>query len=132
MGWYLNLPTSKERLTGIPQVVRRLVFFNTFIPSELPCDSGGTGWLMALDWRTGGQPNNRVFDTNRSGAIDGTDTAVGGYQVGGALGGTTLIQGATGAVGVGVSSLTSGRLVSTLINFGEAVPSRSNWREIVQ
>ena len=132
MGWYLDLPTSKERVTGIPQVVRRLVFFNTFIPSEQPCDAGGTGWLMVLDWRTGGLPSNRVFDTNGSGVIDSTDTAAGGYQVGGALGGTTLIPGQTGSVGVGVSSLTSGRLVSTLINFGSSRWERFNWREIVQ
>jgi len=132
MGWYLDLPTAKERVTGIPQVIRRLVFFNTFIPSTQPCDAGGTGWLMVLDWRTGGLPNNRVFDTDGSGAIDSSDTAAGGYQVGGALGGTTLIPGQTGSVGVGVSSLTSGRLVSTLINFGSSRWERFNWREIVQ
>ena len=77
--------------------------------------------------------NFRVFDTDASGAIGIGDMLVGGYKVGAALGGTTLITGTTStSVGVGVSSLTSGRLVSTLINFGEVVTGRSNWREIVQ
>ena len=131
LGWYLNLPTSKERATGIPKLIRRLIFFNTFIPSDLPCDSGGTGWLIALDWRTGGLPKFEVFDTDGSGTIDGDDTRVGGYQVGGALGGTTLIPGG-GAIGIGVSSLTSGSLALNLINFGSSTWERLNWREIVQ
>ena len=88
---------------------------------------------MALDWRSGGQPGFNVFDTNGSGAIDASDTHVGGYQVGAALGGSTLITGASGTgTGVGVSSLVSGRLVSTLVNFGLGNTGRLNWREIVR
>ncbi|WP_295383978.1 PilC/PilY family type IV pilus protein [uncultured Thiodictyon sp.] len=133
LGWYLDLPTSGERTTAIPRVLGRLLFFNTFIPSTEPCNVGGTGWLMTLDWRSGGLPSFQVFDTNASGEIGSGDTPVGGYQVGAVLGGTNLIAaGRGGSVGVGVSSLTGGRLVSTLINFGGMVAGRSNWREIVQ
>ena len=133
LGWYLDLPTSKERGTGIPRVVRKLIFFNTFIPQAGACDAGATGWLMALDWLNGGLPDFRVFDTNRSGTIDNDDILVGGYQAGGALGGTTLITSLTpGSLGVGVSSVTSGDLAATLINFGSSLPARLQWREIVQ
>lgn len=133
LGWYLDLPTSKERGTGIPRVVRKLIFFNTFIPQAGACDAGATGWLMALDWLNGGLPDFRVFDTNRSGTIDNDDILVGGYQAGGALGGPTLITSLTaGSLGVGVSSVTSGDLAATLINFGSSLPARLQWREIVQ
>ncbi|WP_295393072.1 PilC/PilY family type IV pilus protein [uncultured Thiodictyon sp.] len=146
LGWYLDLmnmtsiPMIKpgERNTGIPKRVRNLIFFNTLIPSTAAagtksCDAGGTGFLMVLDWKSGGQPSFNIFDTNGDGMIDSKDKPVAGYQVGAALGGSTLITGAPGAgTGVSVSSLVNGRLVSTLINFGFGNTGRLNWREILR
>ncbi|OAI03997.1 hypothetical protein A1342_05545 [Methylomonas methanica] len=139
MGWYIDLPTSGERNTGIPKLVNNVIFFNTIIPSTAPCDSGGTGWLMSLDYLTGGRVStHRIFDTNGSGTIDNTDAEVGGFQVGAVLGGTTLIQNqlTTSNIGVGVSAKTSGNLASTLINFGSSgsgassTLNRTSWREL--
>ena len=137
MGWYIDLPTLRERTTGIAKLVNGVIYFNTLIPSTAPCDSGGTGWLMSLDYASGGLvSSHRVFDTNNSGTIDAADVQVGGYQVGAALGGTTLIPRPTNAstnnIGVGVSSLTSGALTTTQINFGSGASGRLSWREIVQ
>ena len=137
MGWYINLPTLRERATGIPKLINGVIYFNTLIPSTAPCDAGGTGWLMALDYASGGLVNpHRVFDTNSSSTIDASDLQVGGYQVGATLGGTTLIPRPTNTstmnIGVGVSSLTSGALTTTQINFGSGASGRLSWREIVQ
>lgn len=136
MGWYMDLPTSKERSIGIPKLVNGVIFFNTLIPSTATCDSGGTGWLMSLDYSTGGMVStHRVFDTDGNGAIDSSDAQVGGYQAGAALGGTTLIappSSTDSTVGVGVSSLTTGNLATTMINFGSGVRGRLSWREILQ
>ena len=132
-GWYINLPTAGERATGSPKLIAGIVFFNTLIPSTSLCDFGGTGWLMALDYLTGGPKNFRVFDTDSNGMINSSDTIVAAVEVGAAVGGTTLIQGGTSSdPGVGVSSLTSGKVASTLIKFGGGSPRRMNWREIIQ
>jgi type IV pilus assembly protein PilY1 len=132
-GWYTDLPTSGERTTGTAQLVAGNIFFNTFIPSTSPCEFGGTGWEMALDYLTGEMPYPGIFDTNNDGVINNLDTAVGGLKIGAALGGTTLIKGSgTSTVGVGVSSTTDGKTPTTLINFGAGSRGRITWREIVQ
>ena len=132
-GWYVDLPTSGERVTGVPQLDSGSIFFNTFVPPAGQCDSGGTGWLMALNYLTGTLPNGRIFDTNADSAINSIDTIVAGAQIGAALGGTTLIRGnAPGEAGVGVSSLTSGQLIKTTLGLGLGSRGRITWREILQ
>jgi type IV pilus assembly protein PilY1 len=132
-GWYTELPTSGERVTGSPKLDNGLIVFNTFIPSVSPCDFGGTGWLMALNYLTGTTPTSKVFDTNSDGKIDSADTAVSGLQVGAALGGSTLIKSAPGGTtSVAVSSLTTGKTASDLFSFGAGSVGRINWREILQ
>jgi type IV pilus assembly protein PilY1 len=133
-GWYVDLPTPGERSTGTARLVSGNIFFNTFIPSTSPCEFGGTGWLMALNYLTGAMPTpGGAFDTNNDGVIDSLDTPVAGVHVGAALGGTTPISGSGGSTtGVGVSSTTDGNTPTTLINFGAGSKGRINWREIVQ
>lgn len=129
----MDLPTPGERATGTPRLVSGIIFFNTFIPSVSPCEFGGTGWLMALDYLTGQLPVPGIFDTNNDGKVDSNDTVVAGIQVGAALGGTTLIKGSgVSTTGVGVSSTTSGSTPTTLINFGAGSRGRITWREIIQ
>jgi len=132
-GWVLDLPTSGERATGIPKLVNGVIFFNTFIPSSSSCAENGTGWLMTLNYKTGKTPDFEIFDTDASGTIDGSDTAVGGFKVGAALGGTNLLMGAgSSTTGAGVSYLTSGALSTTLLSFGSTAKGRVSWREIVR
>lgn len=154
MGWYMDLPTTKERNTGIPKLVNGVIFFNTLIPSDIPCDAGGTGWLMALKFDNGGLVNRAIFDTNGGSGVNGSggsngplidnnDLNVGGSLVGAAIGGTTLIlppppppppqvPGPCVSIGVGVSSLTSGSMTTDQIDFGCGLSGRLSWREIVQ
>jgi len=139
-GWTIDLPATSgapanaaERLTGIAKLVNGLFFFNTLIPSASPCESGGTGWIGAVDALTGAQPNFPVFDIDNDGDFDSSDMSMGGIQIGAALGGTTFIRGAAGSsVGVGISSLTSGQLADTTVNLGMPTGGRVNWREIVR
>ncbi len=132
-GWFLDLPVTGERVTGSPDLVSGTIFFNTFIPSTSPCDFGGTGWLMALDYLDGTLKSSAVFDSNNDGKIDVNDYKVAGIQVGAALGGTTLIKGsAASPIGVGVSSTTSGSTPTNQINFGAGSSGRITWREILQ
>ncbi|MCH9690660.1 MAG: hypothetical protein K0U59_01165, partial [Gammaproteobacteria bacterium] len=48
-------------------------FFNTAIPIVSSCSSGGTGWVMSVDFATGKAPNFPVFDANNDGAINDGD-----------------------------------------------------------
>jgi type IV pilus assembly protein PilY1 len=133
-GWYINLPTSKERTTGQPKLDSGTVWFNTFIPSTSPCEGGGTGWLMSMNYLDGKMPTSQLYDTNNDSAINSSDTLVSGFQVGAALGGTTLITNANvNSPGIGVSSLTNSALSTILLNLGgSGSRGRVNWREIIQ
>lgn len=71
-GWFMDLPETGERVINRAQIRGEIVFFETFTPSQSPCDGGGTGWLMsvALD---GSNPDEPVFDVNNDGVIDAKD-----------------------------------------------------------
>lgn len=72
-GWFTDLPTSGERVVFNPQVRSNIVFFNTLIPSQNPCDFGGSGWIMALDQANGTSPEEPIIDTNGDAVVDSTD-----------------------------------------------------------
>ncbi|WP_317930457.1 pilus assembly protein [Halioxenophilus sp. WMMB6] len=72
-GWYMDFPVSGERAVTRATIVSNLLFFNTIIPSSTTCDSGGTGWLMSFDFKTGLAPADPAFDANNDGTIDGSD-----------------------------------------------------------
>lgn len=128
-GWYLDLPASRERITGIPKLVRGIFFFNTLIPSTSPCDAGGTGWLMAVDPLTGGRTSSPSFDGDGDGVFD---SAVGGLEILG-IGGTTFLEGAPGSsVGLGIVVTPTGIIKTPQINFGSPSRARVNWREILR
>ncbi len=71
-GWRMDLPESGERVLNPPQLRGKIVFFETFTPSQSPCDGGGSSWLMSVDL-DGSNPDSPVFDTNNDGTIDSSD-----------------------------------------------------------
>jgi len=80
-GWYMSL-TGGERVVTDPVVRGSLVFFNTTIPSTAACSTGGSGWLMAVDYSNGGRPDSAVFDRNGDNTVDDTDLLSGQAPVG--------------------------------------------------
>jgi type IV pilus assembly protein PilY1 len=70
-GWYLDLPTSMERVIGTAVVRDNRVIFTTLIPSEDPCEFGGSGWLMEVSATTGAKLPYAVFDTSGDLLVDG-------------------------------------------------------------
>lgn len=81
-GWYMDLPSSKERVIGSAVVRAGRVIFTTLIPSDDPCNFGGSGWLMEVDAKTGAKLPYSVFDTNGDGLVNDNDTRVGGVPLG--------------------------------------------------
>lgn len=68
-GWYLDLVSpvhdaQGERVVSAPLARSGRIIFTTLIPSDDPCEYGGTSWLMELDSRSGGRLDYSVFDLN--------------------------------------------------------------------
>ncbi len=82
-GWYMDLPTSGERVIVDPQVLAGIAFFSTVIPSTDPCGFGGTSWSMFADAMTGTAPSQSLVDFDSSGGIDAGDETSGGHVAAG-------------------------------------------------
>ena len=63
-GWYLDLPTSGERVAYNPLLRFGRFVAVTLIPSNSPCEFGGTSWLMELDYLTGSRLATSPVDVN--------------------------------------------------------------------
>ena len=72
-GWYINLPTSGERMVTDPNIRSGRVVFNTLIPNTDPCGYGGSGWVMEVDVATGNRYDTPTFDTNGDNTISSAD-----------------------------------------------------------
>jgi type IV pilus assembly protein PilY1 len=80
-GWFMDLPTSTERVIGTALIRSGRVIFTTVIPSTDPCDFGGSGWLMEIDAKTGAMLPYSVFDTNGDGVVDNNDVTRAGVPL---------------------------------------------------
>ncbi len=77
-GWYMDLvapgPVKQGERVISPALLRHgRVIFPTIIPSTLPCDFGGTTWLMEMDAMTGARLNQSVFELNGDDLVDDDD-----------------------------------------------------------
>jgi len=70
MGWYIELPDSRERSVTSPVLFGSLLLFNTIVPDAASCDGGGYGYFMAVDAITGGKAKFSVLDLNGDGDLD--------------------------------------------------------------
>lgn len=77
-GWYMNLPRSGERVVTDAVARGKNVFFNTWIPSDDPCDAGGSGFLMSVNFAQGYNPLNPAFDVDGDGHVDAKDIIASG------------------------------------------------------
>jgi len=75
-GWYIELPTSGERVVDRALVRKGHVLFNTIIPDRSACSASGAGMLWHVDMKNGGSPSTPQFDFNNDGRIDSADGVV--------------------------------------------------------
>lgn len=52
-GWYIDLPTTGERVNTQPAVYLKNLVFTTNIPSSVKCNPGGSSWEYVVDTKTG-------------------------------------------------------------------------------
>lgn len=140
MGWYVDLPTSGERVTSNPQLVASgvppRIIFTTMIPDDTPCSYGGESWLMELSPTNGGHLSYPVFDINEDGVFDSNDM----------IGGTTSVAGINPNLGImpepailhdsansrdlKISTGSSGNIESIANSAGGKKAGRQSWRQL--
>ena len=88
-GWYIDLNPkdlvtldAEERVVVSGSIHSDVFFFNTLIPNGKICGSGGFGWLMSVNFLTGGETDTTIFDANNNGVVDGDDNIGGDVAVG--------------------------------------------------
>ncbi|WP_367606229.1 pilus assembly protein [Legionella sp. W05-934-2] len=101
-GWYLDLIVNGvaegERIISEMIYINQKLIFTTTIPSEDPCEFGGSGWLMEVDALTGARLNYNVFDINGDGVVNGSDAT--SYTDGGGDSVTVPVSGIQSEVGL--------------------------------
>ena len=85
-GWYLNLPEIGERVITNPRLINNRVIFTTFAPNTASCGSGGTSWLMVINYATGGAFPGPELDIDNNGKLNSADQVNGQNPVGMSLG----------------------------------------------
>jgi len=153
LGWFWDMPTSGERLTGKMSLINGIVVFNTFYPATEtydcvvagstttcktrldPCQYGGDGWQMGLNAVNGYMEDQfPVFDVNLDGVIDSHDALSAGVKIGAVMGGTTFAKGIGNTyVGVGAATNVShtGLELPPVASFGTAGSGRVSWFELL-
>lgn len=130
-GWYVNLPVSGERITGVPSLEDGILVFTTIVPSASPCDFGGRGFVNAIDFLTGGMLPFPAFDTNRNRVLALDDGLSAGVEIGFSVGGATRIRGHSDSDTL-LYSTADGTLSQTTTAKGAAgLRGRITWRELL-
>ena len=147
-GWYMDLPSTGERVVSQSVTDSGRVIFTTLIPSTNACAGGGTGWLMELNLSSGGALGKPTFDVNGDGVIDSNDYVgapgqyAGGITLGGLPSAVRLQKQPPGPPGGGGGGCASGNIlkrislsnntIKTICNPPGLQIGRTSWRQIIQ
>jgi len=131
-GWYLDLPLSGERMVANPTLRNGRAIFTTLVPNSDPCSAGGYGWLMEIDYLTGGQLIERTLDTNGDNLITVADTLVAGLQLEG-IASSPAIQGGYGSDQLPLENKymnqSTGNVARVLESSAQYANRRMSWRQ---
>ena len=120
-GWYVDLPSTGERINTDPVLALGVLTFTSNIPSSTICIPGGSSWIYFMNYATGGTMTNSIVPWS-------------GMSLGNALASRpVLIQLPSGKVEALVrksDATTQGLNVPTPP--GGPVGKRISWREIMQ
>ena len=76
VGWYFDLPVSRERVTKDFMVRNNTAVVISSVPSPEVCETGGYSFLMELNACTGGRTNSPRFDYTQDNCVDERDTVL--------------------------------------------------------
>lgn len=153
-GWYMDLFNTESGNTnnyGERQVSNTIVrngrlIFTTLVPSDDPCDFGGTGWLMEVDVNTGARLAFSPFDLNGDGVFDIGDYVNAGDLDGDGFDDYVIVSGKKSTVGIiptpsitenlgggteyKFTSGSTGAIELTVENPGLRPSGRQSWRQL--
>ena len=75
-GWYVNLPTPKERINTDPTLIFNTLVVNSNIPNSSSCSVGGSSLSYAINACTGGAVNTPINDGTSVYSVVGASTNV--------------------------------------------------------
>ena len=157
LGWYIDLINIEgsntdnygERQVSNSVVRNGRIIFTTLLPSDDPCEFGGSGWLMELDLYSGARlsfspfdlNNDGLFntddyihiDTNNNGIVDPGETfipASGKKSKVGIISTPSIIDSADGQTEYKYTSGSSGAIEVTVENPGPDFSGRQSWRQL--
>ena len=128
-GWYIDLPTSMERVIGSAAVRDNRVIFTTLIPSTDPCVFGGSGWLMEVSAITGAQLPYAVFDTTNDKLVTADDRILAGVPLTVGMVKRPLVIDGSPVAAKFLSGTTSEIQIERNRTFGPPL-GRESWREV--
>ncbi|WP_299976797.1 PilC/PilY family type IV pilus protein [uncultured Pseudoteredinibacter sp.] len=94
-GWRIDLPNDRERIINSFVVGSSVVVFGSIIPDAATCEGSPSGYLMAVDAFTGGQPPFQVFDRASIGSVP-----ISGIKLDGMPGEISTLEGSEGTTKV--------------------------------
>jgi len=140
-GWYLNLPTSGERVVADARFrAGRLILVSMIPDTSAVCSFGGSGWLLEFDAITGNRLATATFDTNNDLVVNAADylpftsSGVGGSNnvSGRRLGAISAAPGflVSGKLDLRLLSRADGGVETVIASPGLARDGRAMWREV--
>ena len=121
-GWYIDMPTTGERIVTDPRLQLGTLVFLSSAPSSDPCEPGGTGYLNFVDFRTGS------FVAGAGGANTARVPLASGMGMG-----ASLFRMPDGSI-IDITPLSSAvkpTSTSVPINPSSVTGRRISWREII-
>ena len=140
MGWKINLRPQLvegsantdnfgERQVSNAIVRDGRVIFTTLLPSQQPCDFGGSSFVMQVDYRDGGALGYPAFDLNGDRVFDEVDTNASGRMSDvGIVPTLSVLSDADRDVAFGSGS--SGDVDVLELNTGTTATGRQSWRQL--
>ncbi len=128
-GWYIDLPTSMERVIGSAAVRDNRAIFTTLVPSTDPCEFGGSGWLMEVSASTGAKLPYAVFDTSGDKLVNTTDRDISGVPIGVGMVKKPLVMDGSPVAAKFLSGTTGEIQIERNRTFGPPL-GRESWREV--
>ncbi len=128
-GWYVDLPSSGERVVESPAVRGSYVVFASTIPvGGDPCGGGGSSYLTALQLDGSTDSSKSIIDVNNDGKLDGDDQGWAGVFYG-----DGIITGLAFIDNILMAPDTSGGKTPFLTDFGAGLSGtrRVGWHEII-
>lgn len=105
------------------------IIFTTLLPSQSPCEFGGSSFVMQLDYANGGRLEFPAFDLNADGSFDDSDSDASGRMTDIGIVPTPSILSGTDS-DFAVISGSSGDLDVVELNIGVSASGRQSWREL--